>query len=182
MRRRERVIPVYQALNARYSSNTSLQWQVPLYVLPVQAALIVGITATEGFWAFVLGVVAAAIGLVGVPVMWRIESVARWDRQALDEFESVLLPAHDADLRLMHSAHFNVRLNAKPLQMARSRFAGYFEQRVLKYFPPSRTIGFLLASVGVVALLMGIQRSSDSSPHRGEEPKGARSVLVRQNL
>jgi hypothetical protein len=173
---------VYQALNARYSSNTSLQWQVPLYVLPVEAALIVGITATEGFWALGLGVIAAAIGLVGVPVMWRIESVARWDRQALDEFEAILLPAQDAGLRLMHSAHFNVRLDAKPLKMARSRFADFFEQRVLKYFPPSRTIGFLLGFVGLVALGMGIQRSSVSASPQSEEPSGAHSVLVRQHL
>lgn len=151
---------------------------MPLYVLPVQAALIVGITATEGLWAFALGIVAASIGLVGVPVMWRIESVARWDRQALDEFEAVLLPSRDAGLRLMHSAHFNVRLNAKPLQMARTRSADLFEKRVLKYFPPSRTIGFLLASVGIVALAMGIQRSSDAPSHHSREQKSARSILV----
>jgi len=140
--------------------------------------LIVGITATEGPWALVLGIVGALIGLVSVPMMWRIESVARWDRQALDDFETVLLPAQEAGLRLMHSAHFNDRLKAKPLKMARSQFADFFEQHVLKYFPPSRTIGILLVAVGLVAVGMGIQRYSDSPSHHHDERQSPHSIFV----
>lgn len=170
---RDGVIAVYQALNGRYSSNTTLQWQIPLYVLPVQAALIVGITAAEGYVALALGVVGGLLGVLGAPVMWRIESVARWDRQALDEFESVLLPSRYSFLRLMHSAHFNDRTKRKPLRMGRSRFARFIERKILRFFPPSRVISGLLVLVGLIACGVAVDRYVEtprSHSRQGQEP------------
>jgi hypothetical protein len=181
--RRERIVAVYQALNARYSSNTTLQWQVPLYVLPVQAALIVGISGAEGSFALVLGAVGVLLGIVGAPVMWRIESVARWDRQALDEFEATLLDPRDAHLRLMHSAHFNARLKEKPLQMGRSRVARFFEQRMLKRVPPSRMISGLLILVGLLSGVMAFQRYyHPPAPTVGKEQNIPRTIPVPREL
>src|SRR5690349_1537687 len=71
-------------------SNTTLQWQIPLYVVPAQVALFIGVTSTDGTVSVALGAAAALIGVVGALVMRRIELTARWDRQSLDEFEALL--------------------------------------------------------------------------------------------
>src|ERR1700759_5219534 len=96
---------VYLVLNSRYGSNTTLQWQVPLYVFPVQAALIVGIASSSGGLAVALGAIAAFIGAIAALVMWRIELTARLDRQTLGEFEERLLP-DDPQMTLLHNAQF----------------------------------------------------------------------------
>lgn len=179
--RREGVIAVYQVLNGRYGSNTTLQWQVPLYVFPVQAALIVGINAAEGPLALVLGLVAVLLGVAGAPVMWWIQWIARWDRQALDEFESVLLAPPDSDLRLMHAAKFDQRLKAKPLAMDGSRAQRLAAPYILKYFRPSRTISLLMVVVGLTAGGMGVQKWVDGT---SEDPPqdSPRSMLVRSEI
>lgn len=161
-RQGETVLAVYQVLYERYASNTSLQWQIPLYAIPAQAALFVGIAASSGFLAVLLGVVAAAIGIIGAIVMRRIELTARWDRQAMDEFESRLLP-RDAGLHLLHDAQFQARLRRRPLRSSQSP-ARRFELWLMMKFPPSLTLMLLLITVGATAAGVGIERGLSNSP------------------
>lgn len=162
-RQSQSVLALYQVLYERYASNTSLQWQIPLYAIPAQAALFVGIAATSGLLALLLGIVAVTIGLVGAIVMRRIELTARWDRQAMDEFESRLLPGH-IGLHLLHDAPFRTRLERRPLRSSQSA-AKRFELWLMMKFPPSLTVMLLLIIVGAVAAGVGIERGlSSSSP------------------
>jgi hypothetical protein len=173
---RPNVLAVYQVLYERYASNTSLQWQIPLYAIPAQAALFVGIAASEGFLAALLGAMAAVIGFVGAIVMRRIELTARWDRQTMDEFEARLLPQHDA-LRLLHDEQFRTRLERRPLQSSSSR-AKRIELWLMMKFPPSLTVMLLLIVVGGVAAGVGLDKAMDGSPSPESQLEQPRAVPV----
>jgi hypothetical protein len=174
------LVAVYGVANQRYMSNTSLQWQIPLYAVPAQVALVVGVTATEGTTSILLGSAAALIGLVAVLVMRRIELTAQWDRRALDEFEAVLLPDRPA-LHLMHASQFRDRVRAKPLPPSRSLLKRW-EARWSLYPPPSFALMLLILTVGFAALGIAIQRQSDhptkaSLPHHRELVKVSKITL-----
>lgn len=179
--RRENILGVYQALNERYASNTTLQWQIPLYAVPAQAALFVGIAASAGLLSFLLGLLAAAIGLIGAVVMRRIELTARWDRQALDHFEKRLLP-EDGSLLLLHDAPFKTRLERRELRSSRSP-AKQLELRLMKMFPPSLTVMVLLVTVGLFAAVVGFVHSTDGSGSAHDRtPEPARPLLTSRSL
>jgi uncharacterized membrane protein HdeD (DUF308 family) len=150
------VLAVYQALNQRYASNTTLQWQIPLYVIPAQVGLLAGIIASHHALAAALGVAALVVGIIGSIVMRRIELTARWDRQTLDDFEREILPdAHS--LRLLHDAQFVDRLRERQLK---SSSAGLrrIELRLMLLFPPSLMVVVLMIVLGALATAVGVSR------------------------
>jgi hypothetical protein len=169
-------VAVYQVANERYMSNTTLQWQIPLYAIPAQAALFVGVAATEGVISIVLGGVALVIGGVGAVVMRRIELTARWDRQTLDEFEEVLLPTRPV-LHLMHNAPFKSRLRSKKL-LSSQILPKRVELRLMRLFPPSLSLMVLLILVGLGATVLGGTRLHDPAGERHPQSR-PREELVR---
>jgi uncharacterized membrane protein YphA (DoxX/SURF4 family) len=170
------LLAVYNVANQRYMSNTTLQWQIPLYGIPAQAALFVGIATTTGAISVALGGVALLIGFVGAVVMRRIELTARWDRQTLDEFEQLLLP-RGSSLSLMHDAPFKARLRKKRL-LSSASFLKRIELRLMRLAPPSLALMVLLILVGTGASVLGMTRlhGGSSSPHPGSRHELVKKV------
>ncbi|HTQ69655.1 MAG TPA: hypothetical protein VMI13_13285 [Solirubrobacteraceae bacterium] len=152
----ENMLAVYQAANLRYASNTTLQWQIPLYVIPTQVGLVAGIVVSHHAIAAVLGATAFVVGLVGWIVMRRIELTARWDRQTLDDFESQMLP-RDSPLRLLHDAQFSDRLRERQLKSSATGLRK-LELRLMLLFPPSLMICVLMILFGALAAVVGAFR------------------------
>jgi hypothetical protein len=147
------LLGMYQVLNERYASNTTLQWQIPLYVIPAQVGLLAGIIASRHALAATLGGAALLVGVIGSIVMRRIELT---DRQKLDEFESELLHG-DSPLRLLHDAQFSERLREQALRVAASRYRKT-ELRLMLLFPPSVTVIALMIALGALASAVGVSR------------------------
>ncbi len=150
------LLAVYEALNQRYASNTTLQWQIPLYVIPAQVGLLAGIIASHHALATVLGVAALVVGFIGSIVMRRIELTARWDRQTLDEFERQIL-SNDSPLRLLHDAQFADRLRERRLKSS-STGLRRLELRLMLLFPPSMMVVVLMVVLGALATAVGAFR------------------------
>jgi len=158
---------IYGVLFERYASNTSLQWQIPMYVIPAQAALYVGIAAGGSDLGIFLGALACAVGLIGPIVMRRIELTARWDRQLLDEYEQRIAP--ESDLLLLHDSQFLARLNRMELRSSRKGLRR-FELELMKAFPPSLTVMLIMATIGVAGLFFGISASNLGLDHDSANP------------
>ena len=150
------LLAVYATLFARCSSNSTLQWQVPAFVLASQGALLAGVLVTTGALALSLGVGSAVFGGAGALAMRRIELTARWDRELLDEYEKRLL-VNDEDLRLHHDAVFPERLRLRPLSSSRSK-AKRFELALLRLTPPSLIVMLLMIGLGLVCIGAGLSR------------------------
>jgi uncharacterized membrane protein HdeD (DUF308 family) len=150
------LLAVYQALNQRYASNTTLQWQIPLYVIPAQVGLLAGIIASRHALAAVLGVAALVVGIIGSIVMRRIELTARWDRQKLDDFEREILP-DKLSLRLLHDSQFIDRLRERQLRSSSTGFRR-IELRLMLLFPPSLMVVVLMTVLGALATAVGAFR------------------------
>ena len=96
--------PVYQALMARYASNTTVVWQIPSLGLTAQAFLIGAASQISGRIAteFILAAAILGIGAVTILVSQRIELLCLVDRQMIDRFEAELLTGRNEHLRLLH--------------------------------------------------------------------------------
>ena len=150
---REVLLAVYAALNSRYQSNTTLQWQIPAYIFTAQAALLAGLLASKGGTSIGLGWLAFIVGVFGPLVMRRIELTARWDRQRLSTYEDELLGA-DSKWRLLHDDSFPARIRAVPLTSV-STAIRRVDLLVARLLPPAAILMLLMFAVGSAALIVG---------------------------
>jgi len=150
---RETLLAVYAVLNSRYSSNTTLQWQIPIYVFTAQAALLAGLIASKGGTAIGLGWLALAVGSVGSLVMRRIELTARWDRQLLSRYEDALLGV-ESPLRLLHDESFPARLRALPLASVSTRIRRA-DLLLALLLPPAALVMVLMLTLGGAGVAVG---------------------------
>lgn len=150
------LLAIYAVLNSRYESNTTLQWQIPIYAFTAQAALLAGLIASRGETSVGLGWLAFAVGFVGILVMRRIELTARWDRQLLSKFEDYLLGAN-SPWRLLHDDSFPARLDAHPLLSA-SSILRQVDLRLAILLPPATLVMLLMLSLGCAGVIVGYLR------------------------
>jgi hypothetical protein len=151
------VLAAYAVLSARYESNTTLQWQIPAYVIAIEGSLLAGVLIARGLVTVLLGSVAFILSGVGSAVMRRIELTARWDRELLDLYETRLL-ASEPDLQLHHGKAFRERLQLRELRSSRSRLKT-IELRCLLWVPPSLSTMILIIVLGLLALAVGLARA-----------------------
>jgi hypothetical protein len=147
------MLAVYGVLNARYASNTTLQWQIPIYVFTAQAALLAGLIASKGTTSIGLGWLAFVVGTIGPFVMRRIELTARWDRKLLSTYEDTLLGKH-SQWRLLHDETLPARFRLMPLTWG-GQFHQHLDLFVVKFFPPGVLVMGLMFMLGCAGTLVG---------------------------
>src|SRR5260221_12940202 len=114
----QRQLAVYQVLHDRYVSNAGLQWQVAVYIIAAQAALLAGVVAARSLLlSLFLAAADAVVGIGGILVCRRIELTGWIDREHLDELESII--AHDhPEVRLYHRETFVQPLERRGLSVS----------------------------------------------------------------
>jgi hypothetical protein len=149
------LLTVYGVLHSRYESNTTLQWQIPIYVIPAEGVLLVGLLSTSSdIVRRFLGVIALALGFLGCVVMRRIELTARWDRQYLDVFEDELLK-EEPQFKLLHDQSFPARLRARPLSSAHS-FIRKADLAFMHLAPAGSVVMLMMALLGSLVAVLGL--------------------------
>jgi hypothetical protein len=147
------LLAVYAALNSRYESNTTLQWQIPAYIFTAQAALVAGLLASKGGTSVGIGWLALTVGVFGPLVMRRIELTARWDRQRLSAYEDEIL-GPESKWRLLHDDSFPARLRAMPLASV-STLIRRIDLVVAKVLPPAAILMLLMLVLGCASVIIG---------------------------
>lgn len=149
----QRHLAVYRVLHERYVSNAGLQWQVAVYIIASQAALLAGVVAaTSSLLRVALGLAAAVVGGLGILVCWRIELTAWIDREHLDRLEQRLIP-EDPDFRLHHGDNFVARLERRGLSFADRNWIRALDVRVARHVRPGVGLAVLMAVLGLAGLL-----------------------------
>ena len=113
--------PVYQALVGRFSSITTVRWQLLALGLTAQG-FIIGAASQIRDRPVTAVLLAAVILLVGAVVIIAgrfIELLLMVDRILLDQYEERMLPAHAHNLRLQHGCGVRNRAETvlKPLDL-----------------------------------------------------------------
>lgn len=155
----QRLLAIYQVLHDRYATTTGLQWQVAVYTIAAQAALIAGIIAAPSSavtWIF--SVAALAVGVLGALTARRIELTAWLDREQLDELEADIAKDHPEWL-LHHGDTFKQRLKRRGLQTAKRSRIHEFDLWLTRYVPPGSALALVMALLGLSALIAAIIRS-----------------------
>jgi hypothetical protein len=147
-------LAIYQALHGRYVSNASLQWQVAVYVIAAQAALLAGTIATrEAASRWALGGADLVVGLLGALVCRRIELTAWIDREHLDELEETLA-RDEPEFWLHHGDTFAERLDRRGLSISERNALRRLDLRVARHVRPGVGLAVLMVVLGATALFV----------------------------
>jgi hypothetical protein len=149
-------LAVYQVLHDRYVSNAGLQWQVAVYIIAAQAALLAGVVAARTTSLRVaLGIASALVGASGVLVCRRIELTAWIDREHLDALEAIIAKGQP-EFRLHHGDTFVARLERRGLNVADRTLVRRLELRVARHVRPAAGLAILMMALGLAGLLGGL--------------------------
>lgn len=150
----QRRIAVYHVLHDRYVSNAGLQWQVAVYIIAAQTALLAGVVAASSPGIrFPLAVADAIVGVSGILVCRRIELTAWIDREHLDRLEEVLLP-DDPLFHLHHGDNFVRRLERRGLSVSERSPIRRLDLKVATHVPPGVGLAVLMMVLGAAGLLI----------------------------
>jgi hypothetical protein len=143
----------YQVLGSRYSSTTTFQWQVPVFGLTAEGAVLAGVLAAKTQAAAVaLAMVGLIVALAAVAVTRRVELTAWWDRGMLDRYEEVLVPE---ELRLYHELNVRQRLHRRKFRL-NQRVPLDIQLRIVMLAPPSFVLSLALITVSLTSLVLAI--------------------------
>jgi hypothetical protein len=152
----QRQLAIYRVLHERYVSNAGLQWQVAVYIIAAQAALLAGIVAarTSGL-RIALGVAIAVVGILGILVCRRIELTAWIDREHLDELEAIIADGQPQFL-LHHGDNFVERLDRRGLSFSRKNAIRRLDLFVARHARPGVGLALLMAILGLAGVLIAL--------------------------
>ena len=152
----QRQIAVYQVLHDRYVSNAGLQWQVAVYIIAAQAALLAGVVAAQASsLRLILGTVDLIVGSLGILVCRRIELTAWIDREHLDDLEATITRGHP-EFRLYHGDTFVQRLERRGLSVSSRSRARKLDLQVARHVRPGVGLAVLMMALGIAGLLGAI--------------------------
>jgi hypothetical protein len=148
----QRQIAVYQVLHERYVSNAGLQWQVAVYIIAAQAALLAGVVAARSAGIRLsLGVADAIVGIAGILVCRRIELTAWVDREHLDRIEEAFLPG-DPLFHLHHDDSFVERVDRHGLSVSERTGIRRLDLRIARRVAPGFALALLMAILGAASI------------------------------
>ncbi len=152
----QRQLAVYQVLHDRYVSNAGLQWQVAVYIIAAQAALLAGVVAARSLLlSLFLAAADAVVGIGGILVCRRIELTGWIDREHLDELESII--AHDhPEFRLYHGDTFVQRLERRGLSVSNRTRVRKLELRIVRHVRPAVGLAIVMMALGATSFLAAI--------------------------
>lgn len=154
----QRQLAVYQVLHDRYVSNAGLQWQVAVYIIAAQAALLAGVVAAQTLQLrLALGIADVIVGASGVLVCRRIELTAWIDREHLDALEAIIAKGQP-EFRLHHGDTFVQRLERRGLNVSNRTKVRKLELRLARHVRPAAGLALLMMVLGVAALLGAVAR------------------------
>lgn len=152
----QRQLAVYQVLHSRYVSNASLQWQVAVYIIAAQAALLAGVVAAQSPPVrLTLGAADAVVGILGVFVCRRIELTAWIDREHLDQLEMIIAPGRP-EFHLHHGDTFVQRLDRRGLSFSDRNFMRRLDVRIARFMRPGMGLAVLMMVLGAASLLVAV--------------------------
>jgi len=151
----QRQLAVYQILHDRYASNAGLQWQVAVYIIAAQAALLAGVVAAQTkSLSLALGVADMIVGVSGMLVCRRIELTAWIDREHLDALEAIIVKEHP-EFRLHHGDTFVQRLERRGLSVSDQTKVRRLELRIVRHVRPAVGLALLMIVLGIAGLIGG---------------------------
>jgi hypothetical protein len=150
-----RQLAVYQVLHDRYASNAGLQWQVAVYIIAAQAALLAGVVAAQTLSvSLALGIADLIVGVSGMLVCRRIELTAWIDREHLDALETIIMK-EQPEFRLYHGDTFVQRLERRGLKVSDQTTIRRIELRVARHVRPAVGLALLMIVLGIAGLVGG---------------------------
>lgn len=154
-----RQIAVYQVLHDRYTSNAGLQWQVAVYIIAAQAALIAGVVAARSSSArWALGIADLIVGVLGPLVCRRIELTAWIDREHLDDLETIIAKGQP-ELWLHHGDTFVQRIERRGLRISRRSLVRRLDLHLARHVRPAVGLAVLMTVLGAAGVLGAIVSS-----------------------
>lgn len=165
---------IYQVLHDRYANNALLEWQVAVYTIAAQAALLVGVLAAPtGSPTWVFGSAALVVGVVGALVARRIELTGWLDREQLDVIEAELARGRP-DLLLHHGDSFRQRVTRRGGLKSSQRTALHrLDARVTRFVPPGAMLAGLMFLLGITGLAAGVAETEHTSSHPARSSTGS---------
>jgi hypothetical protein len=165
-----RQLSIYQVLHNRYASNAGLQWQVAVYIIAAQAALLAGTIATrEATPRWALGVADLTVGVLGALVCRRIELTAWIDREHLDALEDIIARGHP-ELKLHHADTFVERLERRGLHISNHGLLRRLDLQVARHVRPGVGLAVLMVVLGATALFVAGVQSAASKGSTASTP------------
>lgn len=174
-------LAVYGTLVSRYMSNVDLTWRMTGNVFVLEALIFAGLAAfREPSILIALGIFGLLVGVAGAATMRRCELASILDRVLLDKYEAALFAGRVPPvLTLDHTKRLPDRLAALDRREAQEvfyggsrhrwpfRVAGWFDRRLMLYFPASLWwvfLSLLLAAASPVAAVIHLTALSPSPP------------------
>lgn len=152
----QRQLAVYQVLHDRYASNAGLQWQVAVYIIAAQAALLAGVVAAQTLSvSLALGIADMIVGVSGMLVCRRIELTAWIDREHLDDLEEIIVK-DQPEFRLYHGDTFVQRLKRRGLSVSDQTTVRRIELRIVRHVRPAVGLALLMIVLGIAGLIGGL--------------------------
>jgi hypothetical protein len=150
----QRQLAVYRVLHDRYVSNAALQWQVAVYIIAAQAALLAGVVAAQSLpIRLSLGIADAIVGILGIFVCRRIELTAWIDREHLDQLEEIIAP-DGPEFRLHHGDTFVQRLDRRGLSFSDRNLLRRLDLRIARFMRPGIGLAVLMTVLCGASLLV----------------------------
>ena len=152
----QRQLAVYQVLHDRYVSNAGLQWQVAVYIIAAQAALLAGVVAARSLpLSLFLAVANAVVGIGGILVCRRIELTGSIDREHLDELEAIIAGGQP-EFRLYHGDTFGERLERRGLSRSDANLIRRLDLKIARRVRPGIGLAIVMTALGATSLLAAI--------------------------